>query len=320
MNRTGSSASAPEIVLHVGFHKTASTYLQSVLEASIDRLHAAEIGYVTLAEMRRDITPRVRRPGVFGTRLRAGVRAVLARNKSCTRLVLSDENLSGGSRELIDGSFYAPIFDRTVRLADALGSADVQVMIATRSYDSYVSSLYCEHLRQSGFISPTDYVEAAHVERLNWSAIIGGLCRHFGEDRITMWRFEDFPEIEEDVLRAMTGGVAIDWIKPERRLRSAFSQRLVDKLTALSPRMNPVQLNDLIESISETLKNQPSEPFRAYDEETGSALRLRYDGEIASLEREFPRMTMIRPASRADASARNGDRATVTSQGRRKPS
>ena len=278
--------SVPEVVLHVGVHKTASTYLQSVLEASTDRLRAASIGYVTLKEMRRDITPRVRRPGFLGMRLRPCVRWVFARNNDCTRLILSDENLSGGSRELIDGSLYAPIFDRPVRLAEALGSGKVEIMIATRSYDSYVSSLYCEHLRQSGFISPIDYVEAAHVERLSWSAIVGGLCRHFGQDRITMWRFEDFPEIEDEVFLAMTGGVAIDWIKPERRVRPAFSQKLVDTLAALRPQMSPHELNDLIESVSESLKDEPSEPFRAYDEGTASARA----GRLQSLNSERPQL------------------------------
>jgi hypothetical protein len=171
-------------------------------------------------------------------------------------------------------------------------------MIATRSYDTYVSSLYCEHLRQWGFVSPADYVAAAHVEKLSWSAIVGGLCRHFGEDRITMWRFEDFPEVENQVLLAMTGGIAIDWIKPERRVRQAFSQELVDRLVALRPSMSERELDSLLESVAEGSMDEPGKPFRAYDGEKASALRLRYDGELASLEREFPRMTVIRPATR----------------------
>ena len=45
-----------QIVLHIGVHKTASTYVQAILEASRDRLGAEGIGYVTLEEMRSGIT------------------------------------------------------------------------------------------------------------------------------------------------------------------------------------------------------------------------------------------------------------------------
>ena len=48
-----------QIVLHIGVHKTATTYLQAILEASRDRLGAEGIGYVTLEEMRSGITARV---------------------------------------------------------------------------------------------------------------------------------------------------------------------------------------------------------------------------------------------------------------------
>lgn len=291
-----------QIILHLGVHKTASTYLQAVLEASRDRLRAEGIGYVTLEEMRGGLTARVRKPGLLGTRLTAALRPLLKRHDGSRRLILSDENLSGGSRELIDRSFYSAAGERAARLAKALGSDDVRIMIATRSYDSFVSACYCEHLRHFPFLTPAEYAAAVDIDRANWSTVIADLCRRFGQERVTVWRFEDFGAIEDQVLSAMSGGVAVDWIKPGGPVRQSFSQNAVDALTALLPLMGRKQVSALVEPVTQAFSQPGRVAFRAYDDETAAALRTRYDRDMDNLEREFPRMRLIRPAIQAAGS------------------
>ena len=286
-----------QIVLHIGVHKTASTYLQAVLEASRNRLRAEGIGYVTLEEMRSGITARVRRPGLFGSRLKSIARRLVKQHAGCRRLIISDENLSGGSRELIKGTFCSAAGERTSGFAEALGIHDVSIMVATRSYDSFVSSCYCEHLRHFSFVTPAAYVAAIDIHRLDWAMLIADLCRRFGQERVTVWRFEDFREVEDDVLSAMTGGAAVHWIKPAGSVRPSFSQKAIDALTALLPLLGRKQVSALVEPVAQAMARSDCATFRAYDDETASALRARYDRDMARLESEFPKMRLIRPAS-----------------------
>lgn len=284
-----------QIILHLGVHKTATTYLQAVLEANRDRLGAESIGYVTLAEMRGGITAAARRPGSFELRLKRAVGPLLERYKDCRRLILSDENLSGGSRELIDGTFYSESGARAARLAKALGSDDVEIMIAVRSYDSFVSSAYSEHLRNWPYLTPAEYVAAVDIDRLNWATVIADLCRRFGQERVIAWRFEDLAEIEDELLTVMTGGAAIEWIKPQETVRRSFSRKTVDALAALEPLLSREEIGALVEPISEALSPPEAAPFRAYEEDRAQALRARYDRDIEALQREFPRLRFIRP-------------------------
>lgn len=286
-----------QIVLHIGVHKTASTYLQAILEASRDRLGAEGIGYVTLEEMRSGITARVRRPGLFGMRLKSIARRLIEQHAGCRRLIISDENLSGGSRELIKDAFYSAAGERTSRFAEALGNDDVGIMVATRSYDTFVSSCYCEHLRHFSFVTPAEYVAAIDIQRLNWTMLIADLCRRFGQERVTLWRFEDFRKIEDDVLSAMSGGAAIHWIKPAGSVRPSFSQNAIDALTALLPLLGRKQVSALVAPVAQAMTRSDSATFRAYDDKTASALRARYDHDMARLGCEFPRLQLIRPAS-----------------------
>jgi len=287
-----------QIVLHLGVHKTASTYLQAVLEASRDGLRAEGIGYVTLKEMRSGITARVRRPGLLGMRLAMTARRLLEGHKDCRRLILSDENISGGSRELIDGLFYSAAGKRAESLAKALGSDDVRIMVATRSYDSFVASCYCEHLQHFPFLTPSEYLAAFDIACLDWSILIADLCRRFGQEHVTVWRFEDFNDVEDEVLSAMAGDVAIDWVKPSRPLRQSLPQKAVDALIALVPLLNRKEISRVLEPVSKAL-GEHGTPFRTYDDETARALRARYDRNIETLAHSFPRMRMIRRTSRA---------------------
>ena len=289
------------IILHLGVHKTATTYLQTLLEANRERLRAESVGYVTLAEMRSGVTAAARRPGLFGMRLRRAVRPLLDRYNDCRLLILSDENLSGGSRELIDRSYYSEAGARAARLAKALRSDDVGIMVATRSYDSFVSSAYCEHLRNWPYLTPAEYLAAVDVDGLNWSSLIGDLCRRVGQEHVTVWRFEDLGEIEDELLSALTGGAAIDWIKPQGPVRRSLSQKAVDELAAQAQRLSREEVSALVEPVAEA-SPLGAAPFRAYDEQTAQALRARYDRDMEAVQGEFPRLHFLRPRRSANAS------------------
>ena len=48
-----------KLILHLGVHKTATTYLQEVLQYNQQSLLTKQIKYIDLATMRREITPKI---------------------------------------------------------------------------------------------------------------------------------------------------------------------------------------------------------------------------------------------------------------------
>lgn len=293
-----------DITLHLGAHKTASTYLQSVLASSVDRLRAAGVDYVTLSEMREKITPRVAR---MGLNLKPAVKELLEHHGGYRRLILSDENLPGGSREIIDRTYYPAAGKRVGRLIRALPRHRVQIMLATRSYDAFISSMYCECIRHGAFLTPAAYLSQLDVERVSWPALVDQLCKLVGEQAVTLWRFEDFPGVENEVLSAMTGGIRIDWSKPDTAVRRSFSQKAVDALVALAPMLSGEEIRMQVDPVSDALpKDADSPAFRAHDENASAALRSRYDRDIALIRRDFPAIKWIGPTPMFGRFTQNG--------------
>ena len=284
-----------DITLHLGAHKTASTYLQSVLASSLDRLRAAGVDYVTLQEMREKVTPRVAR---MGLNLKPAVKELLEDHAGYRRLILSDENLPGGSREIIERTYYPAAGKRVGRLIRALAGHRVQIVLAMRSYEAFISSMYCECIRHGAFLTPAAYLSQLDAERVSWPALLAQLSALVGEDAITLWRFEDFAAIENDVLAAMAGGIRIEWAKPDTVVRRSFSQKAVDALVALEPVLSGEEIRMLVEPVSDALPKSRSSPaFRAHDEKAAAALKKRYDQDIARIQRDFPAVNWITPTS-----------------------
>lgn len=284
--------------MHLGAHKTASTYLQTVFAANLPRLQAAGVDYVTLEEMRSSITPRVARSGLS---LQSEVRALLERHGSHDRLILSDENLPGGSREIIDRAYYHAAHKRIGRLIKALAGHSVDIMLATRSYDAFVSSMYCECIRHGPFLTIGEYLSALDIDRLSWPKLVADLCDLVGEERVTLWRYEDFAGIEDHVLSAIAGGVAIEWKKPTATIRRSLSHKAVNALEALTPLLGREEIEALVEPVSEAMPKGPRYPgFCAFDEKAASALRRRYERDMAKLKSGLSSIKWIAPNSLVD--------------------
>ena len=283
------------IVLHLGVHKSATTYLQAILGANLDALHSAGVDFVPLDEMRSSITKRVPR---LGLKLGSAVRSLLDRHSGYRRLILSDENLPGGSREIIDRTYYPAARKRVGRLLKALGCHNVEIMLSVRSYDDFVSSMYCECIRHGAFLTPAEYLRSLDTHRLNWSKLVRELCSLVGQDQVTLWRFEDFDQVETQILSAMTGEMEIDWATPSAAVRRSLSQKAVDELCALVPHLSREEIAERVEAISGAMPKGRTNPgFRAFDEASAAALRSRYDRDIIAIRSEFPRVRWIEPAA-----------------------
>ena len=169
-----------KVNLHIGAHKTATTFIQKVLRASKDSLAGHGIKYVPTQNVRKNVTHGLRAHKNRGISRAATVTRIREYVESrfpgdYTTLVISEENLVGNCRELYTKSDLYP--DITVRLqlvAEALQAYEVDVYFCVRGYVDFFPSAYCEFLRHNDFTTFETFLGGVDPEV--------GLQRHLALD------------------------------------------------------------------------------------------------------------------------------------------
>ena len=262
----------------------------------MNALRAAGVGYVPMPAVRSEVT---RRLGPAGFGLGRAVNALLHEHQDCERLILSDENILGGLRpSRLTGSFYSGVRSRLGRLKRKLGRNDVKIFLAIRSYDEFISAMYCEYIRHNSFTSSDSYLANVDFQSLSWTRLIADLVKIAGDENVVCWSFEDFPAIEDKVFGALTGGLAHLVERPEEKLRESLSADAVDLLGKLPRGMTRKDIRSRSKRIGSALPKGPTRPaFSAFEARRAQALRARYDEEVSGLERLFPGITLLVPTA-----------------------
>jgi hypothetical protein len=210
------------ISLHLGAHKTASTYIQKSLGQSRDRLRERGVGYLPLKEVRSAITKRLSISGWMDpVELRPATRRLLREHRSYDVLIISDENIIGGLKPKL-GEYYYDRRRRVRRLLRAIGCNGVKVFFATRSYDTFISSMYCECIRHNPFLDAQSYVTEIDIESFSWMGVIGTFVGLVGAENVVVWPYEDFSLLERQVFASLTAGVADAIEGPPGRFRQSL--------------------------------------------------------------------------------------------------
>lgn len=191
--------------IHVGAHKTASTHLQKSLRKAHADLLTRGIVFFGPESLRGDFPlPKLSAPNPNPP---VALLEQLSRNRSC-RLVLSDENILGGTRagNLAQGAQFYPNADQRMRrLLTSLGSTNVTLYMGIRAPLAFLTSAHGQHII-SGRIEPfQSYCEGVALERLRWSELAERLLAITDVKRIVIWRYEDYPRIAPSVLEEMLG-------------------------------------------------------------------------------------------------------------------
>ena len=281
------------ISLHLGAHKTATTYIQQALEQSGDALSARAVGYIPLDEMRPTITRSV---GLSGIKRGPAARRVLDRYRDCATLILSDENILGPPVPGRSGLYYPRRRFRVWRLLRKLPLANVRIFFAIRAYDSFVSSMYSEMIRHHPFVPPDLYLKRVDIDAFEWRRVIASFVGLVGAEQVTVWRYEDLASVQIRLFDLLTAGHGECVRPPAQAVRPSLSTEAVARLVALQSRLTPVEIRAQVEEVARQFPKGPGNPtFSAYDPERAADLRERYAREASQLADEFPGIRLLTP-------------------------
>lgn len=215
---------ALEIVLHLGAHKTATTYLQTLLDRNAEVLRRNRIGLAHPKRLRPIFksAPRPRYTTSRGRRIAARAWALeqvigSARDLGRQRLILSEEQLTGSLRSVLQGRGLYRDIAREVRAASqALDGHPATVMFAIRSYDNFYISAWGQMLRGSGY-QPfgADLRHSLLENGRGWPEVLADLMRALPRgSELNVWRYERMRTSLPRILSRMLGEAAACEIEP----------------------------------------------------------------------------------------------------------
>lgn len=265
------------LILHLGVHKTATTHFQSRLYNSQHILSNLNIGYLGLDETRKCITSKILREFIIEDKLEE----IIADNKI---LLLSDENIIGGTEKIKSNLIYPNVNDRLSFLLEKLPVELDNLHITIRDPEAYLISRYCEYLRHNRFISITEYVDSFELLNFSWLPLIKSIedtCKI----KVQVTTFESIFNNEQAYLEKITG-VKVEFAKASegasiRRSKITLeTYRILEHLADHYPRHMTIKLMNMMDNNNQRSKGTPLKPF---SDELSSSLKENYANDKKEL-------------------------------------
>ncbi len=279
------------INLHVGVHKTATTYIQNRLHANKAALHEAGIGYMSLWEFRSFFTEKFMEftPENFRFEDHLGRFFGGRAPELPEKLIISEENLIGYCGGLLlSGNPFASARGRLAHLRNLLRGHEVTMFCAVRCYDTFLSSAYCEGIRNLNTYVPFDEMrEKLHWARMQWPHLIDSFEDNLQPQRSMLWRFEDFRGHTDRILDVLTfeSGIALAQPSGKNAEYPSYSRRTIETLDVIAKHLGVGTANALIPSIAAAFpKSEAYEPFNPWGSNEQKLMQRLYEQDCAVID------------------------------------
>ena len=280
-----------KVNLHIGAHKTATTFIQKVLRASKDSLTGHGIKYVPTQNVRKNVTHGLRAHKNRGISRAATVTRIREYVESrfpgdYTTLVISEENLVGNCRELYTKSdLYPNIKDRLQLVAEALQAYEVDVYFSVRGYVDFFPSAYCEFLRHNDFTTFETFLGGVDSDKDYWVGVIDSICDVFGADRTHVWAYEDFRKHSKRIMAELVSSADIRLSYDIDDARLSMSDMSIRALTKLDEILSPAETSRLVKAVTLAFpKGDGYAGFSPWNDTQRAFWSGKYQGELDALK------------------------------------
>ena len=298
----------PYVVVHGGVHKTATSFVQSILQRNSGKLRKNGVHYIHHRDTRKEYTYPCQLNGYekLGLNYRRKYSdedlKKLSKNffkrvkaKPGERIILSDENMPGHCGHCVQhGKLYGKRGTLIPIFAQTLYYPAQEVHLAIRNYADFFASAYVEYLRSAkgdGVLRENEMKRAVLSKMPSWMKFIDVVQEAFGEARIVLWRHEDFRDLSRMIIGNLCGpDIDPDSLATPKRSRGrpTASHRAVRELLAEVERIGSAEALKKRVEIQEAYPRGPDYP--GYDPWTKAErdhLTRMYDRDVTEIKRRM---------------------------------
>ena len=220
-----------KIIIHAGAHKTASSHLQNRVLENENLVVKSGCSYLGPEKIRDQ----------FGTLWRAlgrsdtpdeQKRKLAALAAGQPRLVISEENIIGEFKDLMNGPnraiLYPKAVERLARLAQLVAPNLLHIAMAVGEPSSYYVSVYNQLLLSGRFQTWERFSKGLDPTAVKWSDILRPFAEIPGVAAVSIWRYEDYHRLLPQILNTLLGQPRPDIpLHMEKRMHEGLSERAV---------------------------------------------------------------------------------------------
>lgn len=280
-----------EIILHLGAHRTASTYVQGVLGKNAALLAAhgifapkQEITRATLTESLGSALPGFALGRVFERFLE------MAGAKTARSLIISDENMPGFLNNIFaHARFYPETRPRLQRLRQLLPVAPRRVLFNIRPYETFFASAYGRWLSPVRPVLPRAVIaETVLGLQRGWADIVAEIAGVFPESELVISEYNSDDSFGPRQLHRILGPLAdeLEFTSGYRWNRGMSGYQTMRYERALQEGAHNGLDAESIRALNRGGQPPLSEDF--WDGTTRDTLRRRYNGDCARLSAQYP--------------------------------
>jgi hypothetical protein len=305
-----------KVFLHLGAHKTATTFIQANLVAN--RGAFAKQGWRPVYFTREN--PEVIEQIKILRKGRAIEKDAQKMIDDCFAELRNDPKNLFLSSETIIGSMNIKdtkgvIYPHRMRmlnlLRDGFRGRDITVGFSVRNLADFVESSYCFLVAMHAATYSFDqYIKNTVTENLSWIRVIESIIEVFGEENIRLWEYEDFRKDSVQSFKELARiagldpkGVSVPKLNPRNvsiATGAAPIQLAFNRLMKKDPSIGPNKRENLmIEMRDVLLKVRPEQREPLLSPEKREAFTAQYNKELAIIRERWGKYLI--PLPRRDA-------------------
>ena len=280
-------AKPKEFRLHLGFHKTASTHIQRLLDFNQQTLRRTGTCVIPHKKLRNKYTRYTeiyanQQIGMdFGEPMtEEGFNAVVADfwnsipHQKFDRLILSEENAAGHVGQCVfPGLLYRFPKHYLQQFRDNLPFQPTEIDVVIRQYDTFFTSCYLEYLSSvwpQRYITADEMMAKVMVNVPSWLDILELINGQFAPALINVWVYEDMRTVMPILMGELTGVDVKDLKTPNdtEKVRASPNKEVFEAFEKIVSAQGVAaalgQWKDLKETIG-AKKGTSFDPWRAQD-------------------------------------------------------
>ncbi len=198
----------PAVNLHIGTHKTATTFLQDQLEISLLNHH--DICYIKRDDLRRMMK-------------HYSVEDILLPFDKSKKVLLSDENIMGNVSVVMSGKIYPQMNKKISDIIQQIPTDKLTIFFSIRTVSSYLSSAYCEYIRHWDYVSFSEYIDKVTPEEISWFDVFSEVIVNHPDVNFVIFNFENFRENKNKLLQEISFHAVSQFSSQNSVSRSSFT-------------------------------------------------------------------------------------------------